>query len=67
MSKKVEEVAVEQRWLSARQACRYTNLSRDRLDKLVCEGRISKHKLGEHRNSRIVFSKSVLDTYIASC
>ena len=53
-------------FLSMKDAAKYIGLSRAGLYRKVAAGEIPVHKLGEHRNCRVVVAKADLDEFVLS-
>jgi len=51
-------------FLSMKDAAKYVGLSRSGLYRKVAEGVIPAHKLGEHRNCRVVIARADLDEFV---
>ena len=53
-------------FLSTKDAAKYIGLSRAGLYRKVAAGEIPVHKLGEHRNCRVVIARADLDEFVLS-
>jgi len=53
-------------FLSIKDAAKYIGISRPGIYRKIRAGEISVHKLGEHRNCRVVIARSELDRYVMS-
>lgn len=53
-------------FLSTKDAAKYIGLSRAGLYRKITAGEIPVHKLGEHRNCRVVIARADLDAFVLS-
>lgn len=53
-------------FLRPKDAAQYIGLSRPTLYRLIADGKIKVHKLGEKRNCRVVIARSELDRFVLS-